>query len=492
MTRVAETVQHRKVCVRCGADVAETKRFKDADGHYYCTACYQAAQASGATANAATVALPDHSTARALGLLPTITCPHCWAQFSPSQVLWVAQHSDLHGDPVLGPEKAKRFLPTRFTPHGQAIDSRGAACQLIACPRCHLIVPRSVIELAPLFLSVIGGPKSGKSYFLACMTWELRRTLPSQFGLSFSDADTISNQVLTEYEGTLFLAEDPQKLVAIRKTELEGELYDQINLGGQVMSLPRPFLFDIRPAADHPHAAKRAECSRMVCMYDNAGEHFQPGMDRAGSPVTMHLARSRALMFLFDPTQDPRFRELCKGLSNDPQLNGARNTQRQETLLTEASLRVRRYANLPPNTKHQRPLIVVVPKSDVWGKLLEGEDLINDPFILSALKGKLAGVDTRRIDRVSRKLRSLLAQRTPELVSAAEDFCEHVVYIPVSSLGCSPEEATLPGATGTGLFVRPSQIGPRWASVPVVYMLSKWASGLLANNDAAPQVKGGR
>jgi hypothetical protein len=213
-------------------------------------------------------------------------------------------------------------------------------------------------------------------------------------------------------------------------------------------------------------------------MYDNAGEHFQPGMDRAGSPVTQHLARSRALMFLFDPTQDPRFRERCKTLSSDPQLGPSRNTQRQETLLIEASLRVRRYSNLPPNAKHQRPLIVVVSKSDVWGKLMAPDDLVSDPIIHSLSAGGLSAMDTTRVERVSTRLRSMLQQWTPELVSAAEDFCEHVVYIPISALGCSPEEVPLPDGNN-GLFVRPSSLKPRWAAVPVTYMFAKWATGLI-------------
>jgi hypothetical protein len=218
-------------------------------------------------------------------------------------------------------------------------------------------------------------------------------------------------------------------------------------------------------------------------MYDNAGEHFQPGMDRTGSPVTQHLARSKALMFLFDPTQDPRFREMCKGLSNDPQLGHARTTQRQETLLLEAALRVRRFTNLPPKAKHDHPLMILVPKSDVWGALLSGEDVISEPILPPAAAGGLSAVDTARIERVSMRLRELLAKSTPELVAAAEDFCEHVIYIPVSALGTSPEESSI-GDGKSGLFVRPANLSPRWAAVPILYMLAKWTTGMIGGNSA--------
>jgi hypothetical protein len=185
-------------------------------------------------------------------------------------------------------------------------------------------------------------------------------------------------------------------------------------------------------------------------------------------------------MFLFDPTQDPRFREKCRAFNQDPQLTSGRGTQRQEILLNEAASRVRRYTNLAPGKKHDRPLMILVPKSDVWGSLID-EDIISEPFLPNAVAGRLAAVDVVRVERVSRKIRALLQIETPELVAAAEEFCQHVVYIPISALGRSPEESPLPGG-GTGLFVRPKDIAPRWAAVPVLYMFAKWTTGLIGGN----------
>jgi hypothetical protein len=473
----------QKICANCGIDVSNLRRFKDPQGTYYCAECYAAATSNSPAATPPPSVTQEHSDRikpRLFGLIQTVTCPHCWHLFSPEDVLWIAAHSDLVGDPVLGPEKPRRFLPTRFTVNGLAIDARGVACQQLACPRCHLVLPRSAIEAEPLFVSIIGGPKTGKSYLLSAMTWELRKRLPSAFAISFNDADPVANQHLNEYEATLFLPEDRDKLVALAKTEESGDLYDQANLGGHTVSLPRPFLFNIRPTTEHLHASRSEKVSRVICMYDNAGESYQPGKDTMVSPVTQHLAKSKVLMFLFDPTQDPRFREKCRAFSQDPQLTSGRGTQRQEILLSEAASRVRRYANLPPGKKHDRPLLVLVPKSDVWGPLLD-EDLISEPIIPNAVAGRLASVDVVRIERVSAKLRTLLLNETPELVAAAEDFCQHVVYIPISALGRSPEETALPGG-GKGLFIRPKDIVPRWSAVPVLYMFSKWTTGLIASN----------
>jgi hypothetical protein len=350
-------------------------------------------------------------------------------------------------------------------------------CHHLACPRCHLPVPRALIETEPLFVSIIGVPASGKSYFLTAMTWELRRLLATHFGLAFSDVDTVSNRSLNEYEETLFLQGDPNRLVAIRKTELQGELYDQIRLGQQIISLPRPFMFCLKPAQGGPNDQR---LSRIVCLYDNAGEHFQPGMDTASSPVTQHMAQSRVLMFLYDPTQDPRFRELCRGVSNDPQLRDTARAQRQETILTEAALRVRRFLGLPPGKKHDRPLIVIVPKLDAWEPLLQAP--VNaEPITPSAPASKLHHVDLAAIEAISTRVRKLLLQITPEFVSAAEDFCSHVLYVPVTALGHPPELDATTGMMG----VRPKNIRPKWVTVPFLYMFAKWSSGLISANQPA-------
>lgn len=430
-----------------------------------------ATRAAAATVDAADIAanlegpLPGN-------ILQKLTCPHCWNVFPPDQILWISQHAELLGDPALGAEAAVRFMPSRFNARGEALDGRDVPCQHLACPRCHLELPRAVIEAEPLFMSIIGAPASGKSHLLASMTWALRRLLPERFSLAFNDADTLSNHILAGYEQTLFFADDTNLPVAIQKTELHGELYDQVRLGQQIISLPRPFLFTLRHTG---RAIGQTDAARMrvMCLYDNAGEHFHPGMDSLSSPGTQHLAKSRVLLFLFDPTQNPRFRDHCRTFSFDPQLYGASRTERQETILTESAQRVRRYVGLSPHKKHDRPLLVIVSKADIWAPLLKA-DIETEPLI-SIGDGTSAAVDLPRIEETSRELRALLKTWAPEFVAAAEDFCNTVLYIPVSALGRGPE---LKEETGL-LTIRPRDIHPKWVTVPVLYMLAKWASGVL-------------
>ena len=115
--------------------------------------------------------------------------PALLGAFAPDQVLFIAEHDALLGDPLLGAEQMQRFPPGRFTSEGEALDAKGLRCCRMACPKCHLAIPSGLLELEPLFLSILGAPSSGKSYFLTAMTWELRRTLPVNFAIDFADAD---------------------------------------------------------------------------------------------------------------------------------------------------------------------------------------------------------------------------------------------------------------------------------------------------------------
>lgn len=426
-------------------------------------------------------------------IVTKVTCPHCWLAFEPQAVLWVAQHAELVGDPVLGPEAAARFLPSRFNAAGEALDGRDMPCQVLACPRCHLIIPRALIETPPIFVSMIGAPASGKSHLLASMTWQLRRLLRERFSIVFNDADALSNLSIQRYEETLFVSGDADRLVAIRKTELQGELYDQIRLGQQIVSLPRPFLFTLRPqpkpapkSSSNGNSTMADDRLRVMCLYDNAGEHFQPGMDSASAPGTQHVARSKALIFLFDPTQHPGFREHCQSFSTDPQLYGAARTLRQETILTEAASRVRRYTGLSPQRKHDRPLLMVISKADIWGKLLDA-DLETEPLLADPAypETNLSLVDLARMNKVSAAVRELLMKFTPEIVAAAEDFCRTIIYIPASALGRGPELQQETGMLG----IRPRDIRPKWAAAPMLYFLARWGGVLPATKPPARTAK---
>lgn len=411
-----------------------------------------------------------------LPLQARVTCPHCWHGFSPEETLWVSRHPELVGDLRLGAEQQQRFLPTRFSIEGDALDAEGFTCNSIACPKCHLNLPRAMLEMPPLFCSILGAPGSGKSYFLAAMTWALRQKLPQHFRLSLADVEPTAHINLNAYEETLFLNGRPDELVALPKTDLQGDhLYDTVLYGEQHVIYPRPFVFALRPLSGHPLEKRGDLVSRALCLYDNAGEHFLPGSDKVGTPVTQHLASSRFLFFLFDPTQDPRFRDEALGRSADPQMSTATKTFRQETILLEAADRVRRYAGVAQTGKHQKPLIVVVTKFDAWCSLIGQEP--QSPQLPSPYGNTATGpaLDLAKIEDVSRAVRLVLNEFSREFVAAAESFAEHVIYVPVSALGRGPEIDPRTGA----LCVRPREIQSLWVEMPLMYALGRWSGGLI-------------
>jgi hypothetical protein len=407
-------------------------------------------------------------------LLPQITCPHCWEAFPPEQTRWVAEHAELRGDVRLGPEAALRFLPSRFTPAGDALDARGIVCHALACPHCHLIFPCDLLETAPLFLSILGAAGSGKSYLLAAMTAQLRKLLPARFGTQFEDADPAANRSLIDYENSLFHNPNPDEFVPIgefiSKTALQGELYQIVVHGQQQILRAKPFLFRLGPDPNRDRSGP-ARPSRLVCLYDNAGEHFQPGADSISVPVTRHLAVSRALIFVYDPTRDPRFQKAMAAVRPGHRGEASAMGARQEVVFQEAAARIRRLIGQGTDTRSDRLVVVTLTKLDRWSRLLD-MDLNVEPFHVRS--GGRVVLDTRRIEEVSQRARQVLVHHCRELVDAVERFAQRVEYIPVSALG--PRVVDVPER---GPCLRPRDVQPTWAAVPMLKVLAEETPGLV-------------
>ncbi len=174
---------------------------------------------------------------------PRATCPHCWHVFPLEETLWVSSHPALIGDARLGAECQRRFLPTRFDVSGNALDSQGAVCSEVACPKCHLVIPRAMFEMRSLFYSILGSPGSGKSHLIATTTWTLRKTMGKYFHLSFADADPDSNRVLNQSEERLFFSENPNELTTLPKTEKEGSFMTRCGLVTRHSGIPGRLCF---------------------------------------------------------------------------------------------------------------------------------------------------------------------------------------------------------------------------------------------------------
>lgn len=381
-------------------------------------------------------------------MLRTVACPNCWREFHPAEVHFVAESPELRGDPVLGPAEQLRFRAMRFDPAGNALDPHEGRCQRVACPSCHVEVPRAVLEVPQLPISVVGSPGSGKTNMLAAATWRLRREAPG-LGMQFVDAEPGFNALIHRGESRLFSSADPRGDVTLPKTDVGGaDLYRMVRVGGHREMVPRPSYFRIR-CADGPDS--------VLVLYDNAGEHFLPGTASAGMVATRHLERSAAMVLVFDPMQDIRFRRKHAAGA----FAGAEGHERQELVLGEAIARVRRLRALDPSSPVSLPIVVAMTKADEWGAsaLGTGWDALPGDEGPAARRRALAEWSWA----MGTRCRTAIAESSPEFLAALDSLSGNVRFVPCSALGCSP-------TTGTDgrRVIAASSVRPRLAEAPLL------------------------
>jgi hypothetical protein len=360
-------------------------------------------------------------------LVRRVTCPSCWHGFPPSEVLFVAEDPRLLGDPVAGADEPLRFLPSRFDLTGAAMDPMGCRCTRVACPRCRVELPRAMLEMPATFVSMVGAPGAGKTHLLAAGVWSLRAGTAE--GLRLTDAEPRIHGRLHAWERQLFGGQ----IERLAKTETAGGPgYRSVRVDGRDEMMPCPFVFTM-------HA--KAGGDRLLVLYDNAGEHFLPGMDEALRPVTRHLGRSDALVFLMDPGMEPGMRRVpgMPAMAAPP--------MRQDVLLTEMASRVRQHRGRRSDQRVDVPLVVALTKADGWSASA-GLNLAREPF------GR-DGLDASAIRAAHAACRSLLVRGAPEFMAALEAAFERVLLVPCSATG-----GEAPGGA--------QAVQPRWAGVPLL------------------------
>ncbi len=364
-------------------------------------------------------------------LVGQVQCPSCAHSFRTENVRFIAEHVSLQGDSIAGPLEGVRFRSSRFDLDGNAIDMAGRACTRTACPRCHIEMPRALLECSTNFISIIGAPGSGKSCLLGAASWSLRRCA-GEYGCSWVDVEPRLNALLHGYESALFAGKGGTFHVP-RKTEVSGgDWYHQIRVGARIESFPKPMFFRIGWQGDH------GDASSVMVLYDNAGEHFQPVAENAEPAYTRHLGRAQALLFVFDPTM----------------AQSAESSHRQELVLIEAIARIRRLSGVDQNAKLEIPLIVALTKADLWGAK-EGIDLSNRPIA----QGRRVDLDRKAIDAVGAKAQAFVAGAFPELVQSVSAFVDKVYWVPCSALKMASD-----GAAKNSVVRGESQ----WSEVPLL------------------------
>jgi hypothetical protein len=382
-------------------------------------------------------------------------CPTCWLKFDRGDVMHVAVHDSLFGDPVLGEEHMLRFHATRFNDRGQAVDTQGIPCTEIACPHCRRTLPPCFFDDQHRIFSIVGAPQSGKSYYLTVLIKLLQTTLFKKFGIVFRDADPSGNAPLNEMKSYLFGAQTPAQAY-LTKTQLEGDMYERLPRFDRMVTLPKPFVFSLSGEAEDGSDA----CS--VVFYDNAGEHFQPGQDSARTPGAQHIASSDAIFFLFDPTINSDFRRSLVG-GEDPQL-ASQVSDQQDVILAETEVRMKKLLGLTKREKVDTPMAVIVGKCDAWIDQI-GVDRFRDPIVDGTL-------DLSAIEENSSLVREMMMEICPYIVANAETISSDVVYFAASAFGHTP--VTFEDEKGIQrIGPDPARIDPMFVEIPTLWALSK-------------------
>ena len=306
-------------------------------------------------------------------------------------------------------------------------------------------------------ISLVGDQNAGKSYFLSVLTKVLPTTLYREFGIVFQDGDPTNNAPVNDMRKALFGAQSPAQ-AKLAKTVFEGAMYERLPRQGRMVALPKPFVYTVSVDNNTDN-----QCA--LIFYDNAGEHFQPGINIVEQPGAQHVASASGILYLFDPFNSPEFRQHLRD-TKDPQLEKPVVDQ-QDIILSEMRARIQTIRNLPPGTAIETPVAFIVGKFDAWPQLLNGKSL-REPI----KDGKL---DLAALNENSNTVRELLCRLCPPVVANAEALSSNVMFFAASSFGHTPLKA------GPGEYVPdPAKLQPVNVEIPLVWILTQICPDLFA------------
>lgn len=417
-----------------------------------------------------------------------VICPHCWEEFYNSQALFVSMHDTLRGDDVLNnPDAPKRFGPQEVRPDNKGIirDPMGLPMTERACPRCHLHIPGELLLSRPRFFSIAGSGSSGKTYFLTSMLHHLTMQMAKHFKFTMSACDSPDANDMGTFNKILFQGKRDDE-VSLPKTAIN-HFTSTVRMNGMDVDLPKPFIFRLQPAYDHPLmlAGNNNIPGYNFVFYDNAGEMFyrqNNAIRNLSNQTTRHLAFSNGIMFSFDFLQDAAVREQVRdrivssageGVTMDPQLDDEITQDHNQTdMLVNLVQQVRSFRNMDPRARINVPLVVCVQKFDVWRSMLPAWASIDDSSIEWFEREGMSALHVEEINHISLMIRQLLMDLYPQFVQIAEQTFSSVRYFAVSALGVSPKKSSDPSRYE--LVIRRGDINPVRVTDPILWLMFKW------------------
>lgn len=425
--------------------------------------------------------IPDRASpvhARPLGA--NVVCPHCWRNFVASET-WAISKSGVDrvvSDPGEG---GLRFLPSRFALNGNPYDPSGRECTEFACPDCHLRLERAHLVTEPVFTSVVGAPRAGKTFLLTAAVWQLRSTLQA-LGCAFEHASPRENGVLQEYGKRLIQPANSDAIIEeLGPTDaLRPPNGMTVRIKGSDRRLLQPFQYHFLPS---PMLTKAGIAKRLLVLYDNPGQDYL-SETRDGLESSQHIKHSKVILFVLNPLAERRLRDQCDPnhpLVRNPPEEELRLDGRQELVLSEVIKRATALRGLNPGGKIGARIVVAITKSDLWPKMYniirDRQYIVGDPKSPSLARGV--------IEDVSREARDVMKSVWPEFVKTVETADEEnrPKFFPVSILNPDMAQSSV---DASGRFaIRGSSVKLNWAEAPMLWWLTRDA-GLRGPSRGAP------
>ncbi|MDO5553779.1 MAG: hypothetical protein Q4G68_08455 [Planctomycetia bacterium] len=425
-----------------------------------------------------------------------IKCPHCAAQFRAEDTLWVANRNSECRDARV-PNEPIRFSPRHFTPDAHALDAENRECEAVACPHCHLQFDQEYLETQPFMLTLAGGRRTGKTFFLTAMVWWMKRSLQN-YGLELHES---CSELCTEWARMIEL---------LFPTRATGPAIKKLEYSCDATIAKSVFIPDSKmdtydqnaPPGDHPVVLwtpalyfinRTDDISRKyaICLYDQYELDLPAGTEFPPRTISGSISLGDALFFFYDPVQNFHFMQSplltarqADAFNTQDDMNDTTILDDPITVFNDMAKRIRaEYRNetgqrLSAMEKYDRPLVIVVTKCDVWKSLLPDtiQAHLNDDPVLST--GKKLSLDSRILQDVSDAILALFAEYAPEFLNVVSAFATDVLFLPVSVTGvnCSVPDSDL-GDENANL----SRAGasPVWVGVPLLYAMARHESPII-------------
>lgn len=300
----------------------------------------------------------------------TTPCPFCCGRISWHDSCYIAGSPSLYGDEIL---LIRRDIRRRYFQHqltrasdGRLLDKAGVEPSGRACPQCRREFPPALLNARrrPIFLSLVGAPRTGRTTYLAALVHALRRD--ARLAVAIETLDTCLE--LSEFAEALTRSYDPALPPASAQLRPALGPQDQPAFAG-----PRPAVLYLSSAE-----SKQTE---IVVVYDNPGEHYCRSVATDPAPLSLeHLRVADGILFAIDPLAH---RELTVKLEmdgvRDPQIDrlttpdrlpsSAPGAKSGPTPVTVLDTLWQTASNKRPRGRRgvaRLPIAVLLNKSDVW------------------------------------------------------------------------------------------------------------------------------